>query len=172
MKLHLPHLFLLGLLVLFCQAAIALADDHAGQGSDDDKSGHKNNPPPAVTSAPPPSPQPSPPNPATPPSPPANPVNQAHSGSSNGGGLQQELVPHKLVEGPNDEQDAARAAVASGKAAPLTELLKKLKTDYPGEILDVGLKQIRGQYVFNVKYLDSSGLIKTVSLNAVTLEMQ
>jgi uncharacterized membrane protein YkoI len=67
------------------------------------------------------------------------------------------------------EQEEARKAVTTGQAAPLTELLKKLKTDYPGQLLDVGLTHDTKNFVFTVKYIDATGTVRTVSLDALTL---
>ncbi|MEO7566682.1 MAG: hypothetical protein ABIS49_08570 [Aestuariivirga sp.] len=77
---------------------------------------------------------------------------------------------HEADETPEREQEEARQAVASGKAAPLTSLLRKLRSDYPGQVLDVSLAQHFSRLVFVVKYIDKTGLVKVVSLDAVTLE--
>jgi uncharacterized membrane protein YkoI len=75
-----------------------------------------------------------------------------------------------LNESPEKEQEEARQAVATGKAAPLTKLLEKLKTAYPGQILDVGLVRLPNKLKFSVKYIDVKGVVKTVTLDALTLE--
>ena len=175
MTLRLPHLFLVGLPVLIFQcSAPAMADGNFAGGNphqgllvgnphefnvDEGKSTT-----PSVSSVPPPDSTPSPS--------PSNPATDANSTKTSGENAQTGTAQRTLGGDLEEEQESARSAVASGKAAPLTALLKKLKADYPGEILGVALNQVQGQYVFDVKYLDRSGLIKIVSLNALTLESQ
>ena len=79
---------------------------------------------------------------------------------------------HELSESPEKEQEEVAQAVASGRAAPLTLLLKKLKSSYPGQILDVTLVRLSAPMKFRVKYIDQTGLVKTVTLNALTLETE
>lgn len=168
---RLPHLFLLGLPVLIFQCSgVAMADSNPGkvivghpQNFNADEGKSPSNP---IVGSPSPTPPPPPPNPST------QPNNTASAGNNNQADHGSHFSAVEDGDGDADDQESAKSAVASGKAAPLTELLKKLKSDYPGEILNVALNQIRGQYVFNVKYLDHAGLIRMVSLNALTLEMQ
>lgn len=77
---------------------------------------------------------------------------------------------HELSESPEREQEEVARAVASGKAAPLPLLLKKLKANFPGQILDVALVRVPAPLKFKVKYIDVTGQVKTVLLNALTLE--
>jgi hypothetical protein len=81
-----------------------------------------------------------------------------------------ESTAREADEPPGKEQEEVRQAVVSGKAASLTSLLKKLKTKYPGQVLDVTLTQHFSRLVFVVKYIDKVGLVKVVSLDAMTLE--
>ncbi len=80
------------------------------------------------------------------------------------------LNAHELSESPEQEQEEVRQAVASGKAAPLTQLLLKLKAHYPGQILNVALVRKSAKLNFVVKYIDPTGLVKIVSFDALTLE--
>jgi uncharacterized membrane protein YkoI len=77
---------------------------------------------------------------------------------------------HEAGETAEKEQEEARQAVANGKAAPLTVLLKKLKTQFPGQVLDVTLLKNEARLRFVVKYIDKAGRVKTVTLDALTLE--
>lgn len=84
--------------------------------------------------------------------------------------LNSESNAHEADETLEHEQEEVRQAVASGKAAPLTSLLRKLRADYPGQVLDVSLTRHTSRLVFVVKYIDKAGLVKIVSLDALTLK--
>lgn len=94
-----------------------------------------------------------------------------YGGDGTDGGDGTKVTPHEVGESAEKEQEEARQAVAAGKAAPLTLLLKKLQTDYPGQILDVALARNLTKLVFVVKYIDTTGILKTVTLDALTLEV-
>jgi hypothetical protein len=96
--------------------------------------------------------------------------NQQSGTSTNAGDGSGDDKAHEANETPQKEQEEARQAVANGKAAPLTVLLKKLKADYPGQILDVALVKDAVKLRFIVKYIDKANQIKTVTLDALTLE--
>jgi hypothetical protein len=91
--------------------------------------------------------------------------------NDNNGGVGSNVITHEIGESAEKEQEEARQAVVNGKAAPLTLLLKKLQTDYPGQILDVALTRKLAKLLFVVKYIDPTGTVKVVTLDALSLEV-
>jgi uncharacterized membrane protein YkoI len=81
----------------------------------------------------------------------------------------QTLLP---VIGKSVTQDQARAAIDSGKVASLPLLLAFMKNNYPGEVLDVKLRQINSVYSYEVKYLAKSNVLQVVALDGRTLKKQ
>jgi hypothetical protein len=78
----------------------------------------------------------------------------------------------------NDDEDGddgkeaqkAREAVADGKAVPMRLLLRHLRTNYPGKLLDVDLKRSWGHFEYRVKILQASGKVIHLRLDAITLQ--
>ena len=53
--------------------------------------------------------------------------------------------------------DRARRAVDRGEALPIANLLEKLKTQVPGEVVGVEFEKEHGQWVYEFKIIDSGG---------------
>lgn len=66
-------------------------------------------------------------------------------------------------------QDEVLSAVKAGKAVSLPLLLAFMATAYPGEIVDIALKNKEGQYSYEIEYLANSAKLRVVKLNAKTL---
>jgi uncharacterized membrane protein YkoI len=81
----------------------------------------------------------------------------------------QTLVP---IVGKSVTQDQARAAIDGGKVASLPLLLAFMKNNYPGEVLDVKLRQNNTVYSYEVKYLAKSNVLRVVALDGRTLKKQ
>ena len=67
-------------------------------------------------------------------------------------------------------QDEALAAVMSGQAASLPLLLAYMETKYPGQILDIHLRNLNNKYVYQVKYLSNLIFLSSIFLDATTLQ--
>jgi uncharacterized membrane protein YkoI len=93
-------------------------------------------------------------------------LNDVESSSNSKGQI---LVP---FAGKSVTQDQARAAIDGGKVASLPLLLAFMKNNYPGEVLDVKLRQINTVYSYEVKYLAKSNVLRVVALDGRTLKKQ
>lgn len=67
-------------------------------------------------------------------------------------------------------QDEALTAVKSGQAASLPLLLAYMETKYPGQILDIHLRNLNNKYVYQVKYLSNLIFLSSIFLDATTLQ--
>lgn len=76
--------------------------------------------------------------------------------------------------GESGSQEAAEAknAVLEGQARPLSDLLSYLKQNYPGQILDVDLKQRSGKFEYRLKILQDTGKVIKLRLDAMTLALR
>jgi hypothetical protein len=72
--------------------------------------------------------------------------------------------------GDDDEKDrqAASKAVREGRAAPLRELLRIVKENYPGEVVDVKLHRAGRTMTYRVRVLDRHGRLLTLSVDAAS----
>ena len=61
------------------------------------------------------------------------------------------------------------SAVKDGKAVSLPLLLAFMANKFPGEIVDIKLKNKDGQYTYVVEYLANAAKLRVVTLNAKTL---
>lgn len=83
--------------------------------------------------------------------------------------------PHPIIK-PNPNigrvlnQDEVKAAIASGNAATLPLLLAFLNLNYPGKVLDVKLRAIDKNYIYEVKLLSNAIFLRTVTLDAKTMK--
>lgn len=68
------------------------------------------------------------------------------------------------------DQYAARKAVAKGSAVSLTKLKAFLAKNYPGKILKLNLEKRLGGYVYKVRVLQSGNHVRSVNLDARTLQ--
>ena len=64
--------------------------------------------------------------------------------------------------------DRARRAVDRGEALPITELLERLKTQVPGEVVGVEFERERGRWVYEFKIIDRGGRLLDVYVDAQT----
>jgi uncharacterized membrane protein YkoI len=79
---------------------------------------------------------------------------------------QQNVSPNGSSLTQNDALDA----VKNGKAASLTLLLAFMTLNYPGEVLDVRLRTVNKQYIYEVKYLFNKTQLRVLKLEAKTLK--
>ena len=68
----------------------------------------------------------------------------------------------------DDEADHARArrAVQAGLAMPLPAILDKLKTQYPGQVMEVELEREDGRWVYEIKLLTPQGQLRKLEVDA------
>jgi uncharacterized membrane protein YkoI len=67
------------------------------------------------------------------------------------------------------EQKSIEDAAKNEKATSLTKLLNHLNKNYPGEILNVGLKKRGTDFIYAVKVLTAQGKVLNLKLDAKTL---
>jgi hypothetical protein len=70
------------------------------------------------------------------------------------------------------DQNQAKVAILQGKAATMPLLLAFLKLHYPGDVVDVRLHSASPGYVYEVRYLQKMVVLKTVFLDARTLQLK
>ena len=95
----------------------------------------------------------------------------SNSGSDNGGGDDDGDDDDDPNEADEDDQDRARNAVKKGKAVPLSALLKHLKENYPGKLINVSLVKTKGNYYYKVKLLNQSGRLVNLRFDAKSLQV-
>jgi len=78
----------------------------------------------------------------------------------------------EIGETGSQEAAAAKNAVLEGQAKPLTDLFSFLQQNYPGQILDVDLKQHSGKFEYRLKILQDTGKVIKLRLDAMTLALR
>jgi hypothetical protein len=73
--------------------------------------------------------------------------------------------PVVWADGEKDH-DRARQAVQAGEVLPLKEVLARLEREYPGQVLALELEREHGQWVYEVKLLQSGGRLVKLELDA------
>ncbi|MDP6342182.1 MAG: hypothetical protein QF578_21490 [Alphaproteobacteria bacterium] len=68
------------------------------------------------------------------------------------------------------DHDRARAAVASGAALPLSDILTRLQPEHPGEMLDAELRPARrdGVWQYLIKLLGTDNVVRRLTVDAQT----
>jgi hypothetical protein len=69
-------------------------------------------------------------------------------------------------ENDDNEQDDARHAVVRGDAATLRDILRKVKKQYSGEVVHVGLKKNSQRLVYMIKLIDPAGKLLLLRVDA------
>lgn len=74
------------------------------------------------------------------------------------------------LQAGRDEPDHDRAvqAVQSGMILPLHTVLQQLQNQYPGQVLEVELEHDAGRWIYEIKLLQSGGLLRKIKLDAQT----
>ena len=73
---------------------------------------------------------------------------------------------------PSDyDHDRAERAVQAGQVMPLQNVLQKLQTDYPGQVLEVELEHDDDRWIYEIKLLQAGGQLRKLKLNAQTGEV-
>lgn len=93
-----------------------------------------------------------------------------HEGNGGGGTRHERNRDNDNRNGDNEDNERARRAVRGGKAVSLIKLKQHLADNYPGKLLNVNLRQLSGNYIYEIRILASGNRIKQLSLNALTLQ--
>lgn len=66
------------------------------------------------------------------------------------------------------EQDSARQAVESGQARPLKDILRGLKGQMDGRVLDAEMGSAGGRSIYLIKVLGRDGRVRILSVDALS----
>lgn len=66
----------------------------------------------------------------------------------------------------SSDHDRARDAVQAGQVLPLKTVLERLEREHPGQVLEVELERDDGQWIYEVKLLQSGGRLVKFELDA------
>ena len=66
------------------------------------------------------------------------------------------------------EQDSARQAVESGQARPLKDILRGLRGQMDGRVLDAQLDSSGGRSIYLIKVLGSDGRVRVLAVDALS----
>ena len=78
------------------------------------------------------------------------------------------LAAAPFAPGPalaDNDQDRARAAVQSGEVRPLNQILKSVRKQYKGQVLDAQLLDFGGQWVYRVRLLTKDGQVLDIAVD-------
>jgi uncharacterized membrane protein YkoI len=75
-------------------------------------------------------------------------------------------VPSSAFSG--SEQDSARQAVESGQARPLKDILRQLRGQMDGRVLDAQLDSAGGRSIYLIKVLGRDGRVRILSVDALS----
>ena len=64
------------------------------------------------------------------------------------------------------DQDAARKALEAGDILPLRTILARAEASYPGQVLEVELERKGGLWIYEIKILQSDGLVVKLNFDA------
>src|SRR5262245_12439059 len=73
------------------------------------------------------------------------------------------LAPTAAVA--DNDQDRAREAVQSGQVRPLKQILKSVRKQYKGEVLDAQLHDFGGQWVYQIRMLTKDGQVLDIAVD-------
>jgi uncharacterized membrane protein YkoI len=68
----------------------------------------------------------------------------------------------------DDDHIEARRLLDAGKILPLEVILKNVRREFPGKILDLKLENDDHQIMYEVELLDKDGVVKEIHVNAKT----
>jgi uncharacterized membrane protein YkoI len=64
--------------------------------------------------------------------------------------------------------DSARRAVDRGETLPIQELLRRLETQVPGEVVGIEFERGQGRWIYEFKIIDNGGRLLEVYVDART----
>ncbi|MDO6964273.1 PepSY domain-containing protein [Rhizobium alvei] len=79
----------------------------------------------------------------------------------------------ETVEDPSSTllHDEARQALKSGLVLPLDQILAKIRSDFPGDIIEIEFEKDRGQYIYEIEIIRPDGRVIEVKVDAKTIEV-
>jgi uncharacterized membrane protein YkoI len=79
------------------------------------------------------------------------------------------LAAGAALASSDDDHEQARRAVVRGEVLPLKQVLQHLERQRPGgQVLEVELEKEEGLWVYEIKQLETGGLIVKIKLDAKT----
>ncbi len=82
------------------------------------------------------------------------------------------LAPVAIADADYDnDYIEARHLLDSGKILPLEVILKKVRREFPGRVLDIELEKEDRKIVYEIKMLNSHGVINEIYIDATTGEL-
>lgn len=67
--------------------------------------------------------------------------------------------------------DEVRKLKESGDIMPLEGLLKRVRQDYPGRVIEIELDEEDGRYVYELEIVDEDGIVWEIDLDARSGEL-
>lgn len=71
----------------------------------------------------------------------------------------------------DSDHERAKALFESGEILSLEQILKNIRDEYPGRLLEIKLEQKKKRVIYEVELLDAQGLVWELKLDAVTGEL-
>lgn len=65
-----------------------------------------------------------------------------------------------------DDHDRARQALQEGKILPLRDVLDRVERDYPGQVVKVEFEEDDGEFVYEIRLLQSGGGLIKMKIDA------
>ena len=81
------------------------------------------------------------------------------------------IVSSVAASRASDDHERALKAVRAGEVLPLTEILKRVAVDYPGDIVEVELEDEHGRLIYEVELVSTSGRMIELEIDAKTGEV-
>jgi uncharacterized membrane protein YkoI len=72
----------------------------------------------------------------------------------------------KVWEDDDDNHDRARRASEGGEILTMPEILKRIRSQTPGRVLDTELEREDGRWIYEIKLLDAKGRLYEVEIDA------
>ena len=70
------------------------------------------------------------------------------------------------IASADDDYIEARELLQSGKILSLETILKRVRQDYPGKVLEVELEKENGKIVYEIEILSDKGIVKEIYVDA------
>jgi len=71
----------------------------------------------------------------------------------------------------DDDVDQVRELRSTESILPLSQILKKIETTYPGTLLDVELEYEDGMFIYEIEILDANHVVQEMKVDATTGEI-
>jgi uncharacterized membrane protein YkoI len=81
------------------------------------------------------------------------------------------LLALSALPSPASDHDRAREALERGEILPMSQILARVETQMPGEVIEVELEREHGRLVYELKVLAPNGRVSEVLVDAATAEI-